>query len=75
MKKASPRAGGLLAEVILDRLAPRYGYKDLAGEYVGRGTTAENLVRHAAFRVLVNEVQEWSAPRDFPKRARRSGST
>jgi len=73
VKKASPRSGGFLAEIILERFQPDYGRPRDAGDYVARGTTAEDLVRHAAFCALVAELAEWDAPREFPKRAKAFG--
>lgn len=73
VKKAPTRATGLLAEIVLEQLDMGYGHKDYSADYMPRGTTAEDLVRHAAFRVLMNELQEWSAVDEFPKRAKAFG--
>jgi hypothetical protein len=40
---------------------------------VPRGTSAEDLVRHAAFIVLREEPKSWNAMDQFPKRARAFG--
>jgi ParB/RepB/Spo0J family partition protein len=71
VKKASTKAGGLLADLVLRRCRMNYQARNLdTGRYVARGTTAEDFVRHAAFVVLTDELLEWSAPQDFPKRAK-----
>jgi hypothetical protein len=72
VKKASARATGLLAEIVLSACQD-YRTKDVT-EYVPRGTTAEDLVRHAAFTILADEVRDtWRAPETFPKRAKTLG--
>jgi ParB/RepB/Spo0J family partition protein len=72
VKKAPSKATGLLATTILDALSLDWGVKDHSA-MVPRGTTAEDLVRHAAFRILMNDAQEWSGWKDFPKRAKAFG--
>lgn len=73
VKKAPARANGFLAKQILERCQPDYGgpsYKALSG-YVPLGTTAEDLVRHAAFCLLAPEAgNAWRGPEEFPKIAR-----
>lgn len=72
VKTAPTKASGLLAEVILGAI--RTWGKDDAARYVSRGASAEDFVRYAAFRVLRHEIGHiWSAPRDFPKRAKAFG--
>jgi ParB/RepB/Spo0J family partition protein len=75
VKKAPTKATGLLAEIILGAIrGDGWGGKRDAGDYVPRGATAEDLVRHAAFAVLRTEIGHiWTAPRDFPKRAKAFG--
>lgn len=74
VKKAPTKATGLLATLILERCQVNYHGKNLDhGRFVPRGTSAEDLVRHAAFVVLADEVLEWTAPEEFPKRARAFG--
>jgi len=74
VKKAPTKAGGLLASIVIDQCADSgYGHKRYAADYVPRGSTAEDVVRHAAFAVLSDELQEHSAPQDFPKRAKAFG--
>jgi hypothetical protein len=43
------------------------------GDYVPLGTTAEDLVRHAAFVVLADEAHEWRAFREYIKVGRAFG--
>lgn len=75
VKKASARANGLLGSIVLEACAPRdWGRpKHPAGDYIPRGQTAEDLVRHAAFVVLAGELTEYDAAREFPKRAKAFG--
>ena len=73
VKKASARAGALLASIILERCDEDYGVPKDAAKYVPIGTTAEDFVRHAAFKLLANDLREYSAPEDFPKRAKAFG--
>lgn len=73
VKKASTRAGGLLASIILERCDEDYGRPKDAVKYVPVGTTAEDFVRHAAFKLLANDLREYQAPQDFPKRAKAFG--
>jgi hypothetical protein len=79
VKKAPTKASGHLAEIILAEVASgsRYGNEfklGSAASYVPRGTTAEDLVRHAAFLALALDAGSlWSAPRDFPRKAKAFG--
>ncbi|HKQ00518.1 MAG TPA: ParB/RepB/Spo0J family partition protein [Actinomycetes bacterium] len=72
VKKASPRAGGLLGELLVQGIWPKhYGPPP---KLVSRGSTAEDLVRHVAFLILASEASDsWRAPREFPKRAKAFG--
>lgn len=64
-------ANGLLAQIILSHLKDYQGTLKRAGTYLSAGTTAEELLRFAAFVVLFKEVSHsWWAPREFPKRAK-----
>lgn len=72
VKAAPTRAGGLLAEIILGDIdADRPATASAAA--VRRGTTADDLVRHAAFLVLAKEIAAWDAFRHFPERAKAFG--
>lgn len=74
VSRAPTRAGGLLAKLILDDITRRLAAFGVgARKYVPLGTTAEDLVRHAAFVVLMKEASHWGAHRDFPKRAKAFG--
>jgi ParB/RepB/Spo0J family partition protein len=76
VKKAPTRARGLLAEIIIDGVADSYtdaGGKK-AAEYVSRGTTADDLIRHAAFISLyVDAVRPSDANRTFVRTAKAFG--
>ena len=73
VKKAPARAAGLLGETVLDSICDHRPEREAAIRFVARGTTAEDLVRHAAFLVLAREAGEWGAWDDFPKRAKAFG--
>ena len=72
VKKASPRSRGLLADIVLRAIERPFGVRVPAG-IVPRGTTAEDLVRHAAFSILAGECQGFDAHERFPKQARAFG--
>lgn len=77
VKKAAARAQGLLGAILLEELAQESWRAERspkkAAEYVPRGTTAEDLVRHAAFLILHGEACGYGAAADFPKRAKAFG--
>lgn len=74
VKKAPTKAGGLLASIVVEQCAESgYNRKKYAADYVPRGHTAEDVVRHAAFAVLSSWLQEWDAHDDFPKLAKAFG--
>jgi ParB/RepB/Spo0J family partition protein len=76
VKKAPARAGGLLGQVLVDYCKPDswdMASRANAADYVARGTTAEDLVRHLAFTILVGEACGWRALDEFPKRAKAFG--
>jgi len=73
VKKAPARAKGFLADLIIKACTPtHYGMK-VDRDSLPRGTTAEDLVRHAAFLVLQDEAQDWRGLQEFPKRAKALG--
>jgi ParB/RepB/Spo0J family partition protein len=74
VKKAPLEAGGLLSTILLDEVGGYGGARvTTAAEYVARGSTVEDLVRHAVFAILVGEAQEYNAPDQFHKRAKAFG--
>lgn len=74
VKKAPTKAGGLLAQIVVDAVNPRSGGGVKASDgLVPRGKTADDLLRYAAFIVLVGEASGWQAPEAFPKRAKAFG--
>lgn len=74
VKKAPATAGGEMARLILKRCQDNYHARNLPHEkYMPKGRTAEDLVRFAAFVVLCDQLLEWTAPQEFPKRARAVG--
>ena len=72
VKESPAKPGGQLAKILLDKVTP-YNGPGHAPEYVPVGKTAEDLVRHAAFLVLMEYALEYDAPEDFPKIAKAFG--
>jgi ParB family chromosome partitioning protein len=76
VKKAPTRAGGLLGEILIAGCADDYTDKGgkKAAAYVPRGTTADDLIRHAAFICLyIDAVRPSNSQETFPKRAKAFG--
>jgi ParB/RepB/Spo0J family partition protein len=72
VKKASARANGLLASIVLEACDLDWAAKKIdVAHYVPRGTTAEDALRHMAFRLLVNDLTDGNDY--FPKRAKAFG--
>ncbi len=72
VKKLPAKANSLIGRIVLGEIR-EHNTPHLAS-YVPLGTTAEDLLRHAAFKALASEVgNSWSAPREFPKRAKLLG--
>jgi hypothetical protein len=70
VSKLPAKATGLLADVLVWELGPT----DDPPVGIKRGNSAEDLVRYLAAAVLCAEVtRTWTAPRDFPKRAKALG--
>jgi ParB/RepB/Spo0J family partition protein len=72
VKVAPARASGLLASIVLKAVLP-YGGSPTAAKLVPLGSSAEDLVRHAAFVVICREAGTWDARERFPKRAKAFG--
>ena len=72
MKKAPTGGNGQLAKIVVDAVTP-YGGAGIAAKLLPRGTTTEQLVRHAAFIVIANETKGFQARERFPKRAKAFG--
>lgn len=72
VKKAPAGGRGLLAEIIVKAVTP-FGGPGLAPQLLPRGTTSEQLVRHAAFLVIAAEARGYLAREVFPKRAKAFG--
>lgn len=72
VNKESTSSKGFLAELILHHCQPYTTPKKWTdGTYVPRGKSADDFVRLAAFILLAREIDNtWSAPDEFPKRAR-----
>ena len=72
VKRAPAKAKGLLAQIVLGAI-----FEDMEKATEGLvplGSTAEDFVRHAAFRVLYGVLRSgWNAPREFPKFAKALG--
>ena len=76
VKKSVAMADGTLADLILSACAPRqsYGEKPVkVADYIPRGKTVEDLIRHAAFSVLVGAITSYHAREEFPKVAKALG--
>jgi hypothetical protein len=73
VQKASARATGLLAEIVLDQCVNHSRRTKGADALFSRGTTAEDFIRYAAFQVLCAQLDHWRAPVEFPKRAKAFG--
>lgn len=74
VKKAPAKAKGALASIVLDGVLSYGQTTKGAAAYLPLGTTAEDLVRHAAYVVLYLELTDsWSAAERFPKRAKALG--
>lgn len=74
VKKAPTRAGGLLGAILIkhmDATCSSVANKDKG--LVPRGATADDLVRHLAWRLLEDEATEYDAARTFPKRMKAFG--
>jgi ParB/RepB/Spo0J family partition protein len=60
VRKAPTRAGGLLAELVIgDRTLSKR-----AGEYLPRGASAEDLVRHVAFMHVLDDAEVYQHARE-----------
>jgi len=70
-------ARGALGDLVVERCRNRRGWSFQGGGgragLVGRGTSDQQLIRHAAFLVLEDAARDWTAPRDFRKVAGRLG--
>jgi ParB family chromosome partitioning protein len=71
VKKAPARAKGVLADAVVAECLGHMRAVEVSG--FSRGTTAEDLVRYAAFLLFVRDLKEWSGPREFPKVAKMLG--
>ena len=73
VKKAPTKASGVLGQILLESVRDYRTPKTIT-EFVPLGSSAEDLVRHAAFILLHTEVLDtWHAPEQFPKRAKALG--
>jgi ParB/RepB/Spo0J family partition protein len=72
VKKASAGANSALADIVLSEVVP-YGGAAAATKYVGRGSSTEDLVRHAAFILLYSDLTKYRAHKEFPKIAKTIG--
>lgn len=75
VRKAPTKASGLLAKIVLDECQDRYSKKDVekVSSFIPLGTTADDLIRHAAWSVIFQQAYEWDAPTEFPKIAKAFG--
>lgn len=70
VNKAPTKASGCLAGLILHDVRGHHYSAARVNELVPLGTTADDLVRHAAFTVLQCAACTWGAVRDFPRLAK-----
>ncbi len=75
VKKAPARAKGALADLVLRGLENYQARSKDVEKLVPRGSTAEDLVRHAAFIVVASQYEPrgWRAAEEVPKIARAFG--
>jgi hypothetical protein len=75
VKKASTSTSGELARLLLQAVTP--SYRDPGSpkptDFLPLGRSADDLVQHAVFVLLVRRVMDWRAPEDFPKVAKAFG--
>lgn len=72
VKKAPTKAGGLLGSVIFEVLDRNCDSK-AAAKYIPRGTSADDLIRHCAFMILMDEATSYYALEEFPARLKAFG--
>jgi len=71
VKKAPAGAKGKLADLLIGHALDRDDRRlKTAAEYLPRGTSPEDLVRHLAFVVLAGQAGDYYSPKEFPKLAR-----
>jgi ParB/RepB/Spo0J family partition protein len=63
---------GQLANVVIDDISNNVNLA-LASRCMTRGRSAEDLVRYAAFLILMGEAETWNAAKDFPGRLKSLG--
>jgi len=73
VKKAPGSARGHLADLVIDALGNYQASTAVAERYVTRGKTAEDLVRHVGFIILMSRAKGWQAPHELPKLAKAFG--
>lgn len=71
--KLPTKATGLLGQILLEECRGLGRSQATAARYVPLGSSAEDLVRHAAFLVVWGELEAYEAPEVFPKRAKALG--
>jgi ParB/RepB/Spo0J family partition protein len=76
VKKAPTKATGLLGKIILEHTKPTSWDCHRAGQstaYLPLGKTADDLIRSAAFNILMQEAVGYQAMEHFPKLAKAFG--
>lgn len=64
----------VMADLVIRGVGDNYrNCSSIASKWVPRGRTAEDALRHATFIILWRMLQEYQAPRHFPKLARAFG--
>jgi len=64
----------VMADLVIRDVGDNYrNCSSIASKWVPRGRTAEDTLRHATFIILWRMLQEYQAPRHFPKLARAFG--
>jgi hypothetical protein len=72
--KLPAKANGVLADILVGQLGQLSRGSNKLPVSITRGKTAEDLIRYLAGVLLCDEASHtWSAPRQFPKRAKAIG--
>ena len=73
IKKAPAGANGALAAIVMKAVTGYHSGAAGAEGLVPRGSTAEDLVRHAAMTALRFQAHAWGAAEEFPRRIKALG--
>jgi hypothetical protein len=73
VKTAPTKANGLLGTIILDAIDDFSKFRKEAEKLIPRGTSADDLIRHAALFILLALANDYDAAEEFPKQAKAFG--